>query len=88
MKSLILPKKSLADKYRKITVPELKFLGYELGRRQMPIGDKPYRYGIVEIVNEDNTRIVSFCYLYSTIDKTGIILTHSFDYYLKHEVIL
>ena len=71
--------------FRKITIDELNDLGYELTGKQMPVGEKPYRYGILEIKNEDNKLELSFCYLYSLDDQTGIILTHSFRWYLSRK---
>ena len=70
--------------FRKITIHQLKLLGYDLGKRQTPVGNKPYKYGIIELMNDDKKGNVSFCYLYSTIDKNGIILPKPFDYYLSH----
>lgn len=77
-----------ASRYKKLKVSDLRFLGYELGDRQKPVGSKPHKYGIFEVKNEDNNLTVDFCLLYSTADKIGIILPHKFDYYLTHAITL
>lgn len=68
--------------FRKLSVRQLKNLGYKLTDNQIPLGIKPYKFGILELKNEDNTKEVGFCMLYSTEDKMGIILPNSYNYYL------
>ncbi len=67
---------------KKISVRELKKLGYRLTDNQIPLGNKPYKYGILEIKNEDNNREIGFSLLYSTNEKLGIILPNSYQYYV------
>ena len=69
--------------YRKISVKELKALGYKLSDNQIPMGVKPYKYGILEVKNTDNNKEVGFCVLYSTEDKLGVVLNNSYNYYLS-----
>lgn len=70
---------------RKISVKTVKELGYKLTDRQIPLGEKPYKYGVLELLNEDPkaTKIeVGFCLLYSVQEKLGIILPNPYSYYL------
>ena len=69
--------------FNKLTVDELNSLGYELSGRQLPMGNAPIRYALMDIKNEDNKLEVGFCYLYSVESQTGIILPNTFGYYLK-----
>ena len=41
--------------FKKITVQELNDLGYEITGRQIFVGSRPYKYGIME-VKEENTK--------------------------------
>lgn len=78
-------KKELASA-KKISVKELITLGYTLTEKQIPLGKKPYNYGVLELKNElgrAHNKEVPFCLLYSTSDKLGIILPNSFNYYLS-----
>ena len=73
-----LPDKTLAivsseGSFRKITIEQLNSLGYELSGTQMPMGRKPFKFGLFEIKNEDNKRELDFCYLYSCDDQTGMV---------------
>lgn len=68
--------------FRKLSVRQLKNFGYKLTDNQIPLGTKPYKFGILEVKNENNNQEVSFCMLYSTDDKMGIILPNSYNYYL------
>lgn len=67
---------------RKISVREVKKLGYKLGDNQIPLGEKPYKYAVLEVKNEDNNREVSFCLLYSVAEKLSIILPNPYGYYV------
>lgn len=69
--------------FRKITIDELNELGYEISGRQLPMGNKPIIYGIFEIKNEDNKHELSFCYLYSIVEQTGVILPNTYNWYVK-----
>ncbi len=71
---------------KKIKVNQLKKLGYRLGDKQIPLGKKPHRYGILEVFNEDNKKEVSFCYLFITREMAGIILPQPFHYYQLHKI--
>lgn len=71
---------------KKIKVTQLKKLGYKLGDKQIPLGKRPYKYGVLEVENEDNKREVSFCYLFITREMTGIILPHPFAFYKLHQI--
>jgi hypothetical protein len=64
-----------------ITVKKLQELGYRLSGQQIPIGEKPCRYGILEILNEDNKKEVSFSLLFSTKSMNGIVLPQPFHFY-------
>ena len=68
--------------FRKITIEELNTLGYELTGTQMPMGNKPYKYVVMEVKNEDNKQELSFCYLYSLDAETGVILPNRYHWYL------
>lgn len=68
--------------FRKITVEELNNLGYELTGSQTPMGDKPFKYVIMEVKNEDNKQELSFCYLYSLSAETGVILPNRYGHYM------
>jgi hypothetical protein len=67
---------------RKISVKELRALGYKLSDKQIPLGQKPYKYGILEVKNEDNGKEIGFSLLYSTADKLGVILPNPYNYYV------
>ena len=67
---------------RKLSVRQLKNLGYRLTDNQIPLGVKPYKFGVMEILNDDNHKEVSFCLLYSVDDKMGIILPNPYNYYI------
>jgi hypothetical protein len=75
--------------FRKITIEELNNLGYEITGTQMPMGERPYRYGLLELMNEGENckdkmrQELNFCYLYSLVEQTGVILPHKFKHYLK-----
>lgn len=71
---------------RRIKVDKLKKLGYQLGDKQIPLGKKPHRYGILEVLNEDNKREVGFCYLFLTREMAGIILPQPFEFYRVHQI--
>lgn len=71
---------------KKIKVTQLKKLGYRLGDTQIPLGKKPYRYGILEVHNDDNKREVGFCYLFITREMAGIILPQPFHFYKLHQI--
>lgn len=75
---------AIIENCKKIKVDELTKLGYKLSKRQLPLGNRPYKYGIIEVKNEDRDDPVSFSYLYSTLEEEGIILPYGFDYYLSH----
>lgn len=78
---------ALHTSFKKITVKELNQLGYLVGKQQSPIGDKPYKFVVVEMLNEDKKGEVSFCMLYSTESKSGLILPNPYRYYLSHPLI-
>ncbi len=67
---------------KKISVRDIKRLGYRLTDNQIPLGNKPYKYGILEIKNEDNNKEIGFSLLYSTTEKLGIILPNPYQYYV------
>lgn len=77
------------DKLKRITIGQLRELGYALSSRQLPLGNRPYRYGIMEVIHEDRKiqDVVTFAYLYSTLDQTGIILPYGYDYYISHPLL-
>lgn len=64
-----------------ITIPRLKDLGYKLTGKQIGLGEKPYKYGILEVKNEDNTKEVGFCLLFSSRSLRGVILPHEYHFY-------
>lgn len=71
--------------YRKLSVRQLKNLGYKLTDNQIPLGSKPYKFGILEVKNEsakDVNKEVTFSLLYSVDDKMGIILPNPYNYYV------
>ena len=74
----------VVDNYKKIPLENLKNLGYRLSGKQIPLGAKPYRHGIMEVKNEKDDDLVSFSYLYSVLDETGVILPYGYDYYSTH----
>lgn len=80
---------ALIENCKKISVTELIKLGYRLSGRQIPLGSKPFKFGIMEVVHDDKkvTDIVTFCYLYSTVQQTGIILPYGLDYYIYHPLV-
>lgn len=82
---LIVYKPVQVDK-KKIKVNQLKKLGYKLGDKQIPLGKKPYRYGILEVFNEDNKKEVGFCYLFLTREMAGVILPQPFHFYKLHQI--
>lgn len=65
-----------------LSVKELKDLGYKLTDNQIPLGAKPYKYGILEIKNDDNNKDVGFSMLYSVEEKLGRILPNGYSYYV------
>lgn len=71
---------------KKIKASCLKKLGYRLPGEQIPLGDKPYKYGILKVMNEDNSREVGFCFLFSSRSMQGIILPHPYDFYRIHPI--
>ena len=75
-----------ADFFRKITIEELNDLGFELTGRQMPVGSRPYKYGLLEIHQENDKEPAGFCYLYSLTSQTGIIRPDTFNHYLTAEL--
>lgn len=66
---------------RKISHKQLKELGYRLTDEQIPLGKKPYKSAIIEVKNEVGNKELSFCFLYLTTEKQGIILPNTFRYY-------
>lgn len=64
---------------------DLKFLGYYMSDRKIPIGNqnKRAKFNIFEMKDMDNRRSASFCYLYGSLQQKGIVLPHSFDHYVK-----
>ena len=72
---------SLKKPHKKISYKELKALGYKLTDEQIPLGNKPYKFAVIEVKNEDNNKEVGFCFLYIVADKMGIILPNPFRYY-------
>ena len=72
---------ALINPPKKITVTALKNLGYRLSGKQIPVGNKPHEYGILELWNEDNKKEVSFCILFSTKSVSAIILPFPFHHY-------
>lgn len=78
---------TLKKKPRYIRVGELRDLGYKLTGEQLALGDKPIKYGILEVKNEDNTKEVSFCLLFSTRSMQGVILPRPYHFYELHSVI-
>lgn len=80
------PKAKTKPKVKSITPKELKELGYEFTTEQIPLGDRPYKWGILHVKNVGNTKEVSFCYLFSTRSMTGMILPNPYYYYELHGV--
>lgn len=73
------------NNYRKLSVKQLKNLGYKLSDNQIPLGSKPYKFGILEVKNEEGKNAykeVTFSLLYSVDDKMGIILPNPYSYYV------
>lgn len=71
---------------RKISVKQLKELGYKLTDNQITTGKPPYKYGVLEIRNEEGNnrnKEVGFSLLYSTDDKLGVILPNPYSYYVS-----
>lgn len=70
--------------HRKLSVKQLKNFGYKLSDNQIPLGNKPYKFGILEVRNDGihGNKEVSFCLLYSVDDKMGIILPNKYNYYI------
>jgi len=76
-------------KYKKITVFELNNLGYRLGERRMKMGSgNPAKYLILEIWNEDNKKDLSFCFLYSVKEQAGVILPHTYTWYITNPLVI
>lgn len=74
--------------FQKLTIYDLNQFGYELTGRQIPLGSKPNKFAIMEVKNDDNMATVGFCYLFSIADQSGVILSHNFDYCVRHPDIL
>ncbi len=72
----------IKQKHKKISAGEIKKLGYKFTDNQIRLGQKPYKFGILELKNEVGNREVSFCLLYSVDDKMGIILPNPYQYYV------
>jgi hypothetical protein len=74
-------------KHKKITPDALKNLGYSITTRHITIGKKGNTdpvFVVNELIeNDDKLRTLDFCYLYSLATKTGIILNHSYNYFLS-----
>lgn len=73
----------IKKEFKKFSVKQIKSLGYRLTDNQIPLGNKPYRFGILEVKNEENNKEVSFSLLYSTEDKMVIILPQPYNYYVN-----
>lgn len=73
--------------FKKLSVQYLKILGYDLSKRQTNLGNKPYKFKLIEVLNDDKKGMPDFSFLYSVESKEGIILPHAFDYYSKHPLI-
>ncbi len=78
---------ALVKNFKKITVKELVALGYVLSNRRIALGSKPYRFAIMEVLNSDKKGLVTFSYLYSTLDSDGVILPYGYDYYQTHPLV-
>lgn len=77
---------TLVKKPKYIEVRTLAKLGYKLSGKQIPLGEKPHKYGILEVRNEDNKKEISFCLLFSTRSMHGVILPHPYHFYELHTV--
>jgi hypothetical protein len=64
-----------------LKIMDLKNLGYRLSGKQVGLGPKPHRYGILEVFNEDNKKEVSFSLLFSSKTMAGVILPQPFHHY-------
>jgi hypothetical protein len=63
---------------------DLKDLGYVFSGRSIPIGlDKNTKHTIMEVVEEDTKKVVSFCFLLNKTTQRGVVLAHSFEDYLR-----
>jgi len=82
-KKTLTPPKSEGSSYKRITVEQLNDLGYQLTGRQFNMGNNSDNYLVLELRNEDNKVEVSFCYLYSREDKSGVILADTFSFCMK-----
>ena len=69
--------------FKKITIAELNNLGYEITGRQMPVGTRPCKYGLMEVKEEGSKHIMSFCYIFSLESQTGIIVPRPFNEFIK-----
>ena len=69
--------------FKKITIQELNDLGYELTGRQIFVGDRPHKYMLMEVKEENTKYVMSFCYLASLEDQTGIILPQPYNDFIK-----
>lgn len=73
------------ESFKKISFGMLRSLGYEPTMCYIPLGEKPYNFKIYEMKNLDNKREISFCFLYSTREKVGIVLPNTFGTYAACE---
>lgn len=76
----------LIDTPKYITTDELKNLGYRFSGDQIPLGEKPYRYGILKVWNVEDKKEVGFSYLFSTRQRKGVILPQPYAFYELHKV--
>jgi hypothetical protein len=72
--------------YPKISLAEIIYLGYNLADRKMVATGYPNTRFISELIDEDNNKIVSFCFFWSVITKDGFILPHPLNHYLMKKV--
>jgi hypothetical protein len=72
-------------RFRKITIETLNELGYELTGSAISMdSNSPPKYSIMEVRNEGEKKsTVTFSYLFSLEDSTGVILEHGYSYYYR-----
>ncbi len=75
-----------SEEQKKLTLAELKKLGYELTGRKISVGSKRFNtavFTVNEVRDEDlHTKKIPFSYLYSEKAKTGVILPECYSVYV------
>jgi len=71
----------------KLSVDQLEALGYRITGDKHQIRTSIGKFVVYEVSNEDNKRDVDFCYFYEGSSKMGVILPHSYEYYLRNPLV-